>query len=80
VNYFLKEEKKQFVDAQNEPHEVVLLTEEFWCGIYALHGDSYPASFDAFAENMFIVKFSFFPWGEIYVSDEALYETTNKLN
>jgi predicted ATPase len=36
-------------------------------------GDSYPASFDAFAENMYS-KIFILPLGEIYVSDEARYE------
>jgi hypothetical protein len=34
----------------------------------------------SFAENMCTARFSFFPLGEIYVSDEARYETTSKQN
>jgi predicted ATPase len=38
-------------------------------------GDSYPASFDVICrEHVYSKIFSFFPWEEIYVSDEALWK------
>jgi predicted ATPase len=75
VNYFLKEEK-QFVDASNESHDVVFIDRGIPDILAYMHyiGDSYPASLTSFAENMCTARFSFFPWEEIYVSDEARYE------
>jgi predicted ATPase len=68
-------EGRKNTNAQNEPHDVVLLTRNSWCfGLY-VHWDSYPASFDAVCrEHIYSKIFILPPWEEIYTSDEARYE------
>ncbi|MFT5715331.1 MAG: putative ATPase [Flavobacterium sp.] len=73
----LEGRKKQFTNAQNEPHNVVFIDRGIPDVLAYMHyiGDSYPASFDAVCrEHTYSKIFILPPWEEIYVSDEARYE------
>lgn len=73
----LEGRKKQFVDASNEPHEVVFIDRGIPDVLAYMHyiGDSYPASFDTVCrEHIYTKIFILPPWEAIYVSDEARYE------
>jgi predicted ATPase len=73
----LEGRKKQFLNAQNEPHEIVFLDRGIPDVLAYMHyiGDSYPSFFDAVCrENTYTKIFILPPWEEIYVSDDARYE------
>ncbi|PWA05435.1 AAA family ATPase [Flavobacterium psychrotolerans] len=73
----LEGRKKQFKNAQNEPHEIVFLDRGIPDILAYMHyiGDSYPAFFDAACkEHIYSKIFILPPWEEIYVSDDARYE------
>jgi predicted ATPase len=73
----LEGRKKQFINAQNEPHDVVFIDRGIPDVLAYMHyiGDSYPASFDAVCRQHIYSKiFILPPWEEIYRSDEARYE------
>jgi predicted ATPase len=73
----LEGRKKQFLDAQKEPNEVVFIDRGIPDVLAYMHyiGDSYPASFDAICREFRYSKiFILPPWQEIYISDEARYE------
>jgi predicted ATPase len=65
----LEGRKKQFVDAQNEPHEVVFIDRGIPDVLAYMHyiGDSYPASFDAICREHVYSKFSFFLPGKKFM-------------
>ena len=70
--------KKQFAQALEESHELVFLDRGIPDVLAYMHyiGDSYPASFDdACKEHKYSKIFILPPWKEIYVSDDARYET-----
>ncbi len=73
----LEGRKKQYQNAQNEPHEIVFLDRGIPDVLAYMHyiGDSYPSHFDhACKENIYSKIFILPPWEEIYESDEARYE------
>lgn len=73
----LEGRKKQFDNAQQEPHEIVFLDRGIPDVLAYMHyiGDSYPAFFDqACRDNIYSRIFILPPWEEIYESDEARYE------
>ena len=73
----LEGRKKQYLEAQNEPHEVVFIDRGIPDVLAYMHyiGDSYPSFFDdACRENIYSEVYILPPWKEIYVSDEARYE------
>jgi predicted ATPase len=73
----LEGRKKQYLEAQNESHEIVFIDRGIPDVLAYMHyiGDSYPAFFDAACrENVYSEVFILPPWKEIYVSDEARYE------
>ncbi len=73
----LEGRKKQYYNAQKEPHEVVFLDRGIPDVLAYMHyiGDSYPAFFDlACRDNKYYKIFILPPWKEIYVSDEERYE------
>ncbi len=73
----LEGRKKQYLEALNEPHEVVFIDRGIPDVLAYMHyiGDSYPSFFDAACrENIYSEVYILPPWKEIYVSDEARYE------
>jgi predicted ATPase len=73
----LEGRKKQYLEAQNESHEIVFIDRGIPDVLAYMHyiGDSYPPFFDiACRENVYSEVFILPPWKEIYVSDEARYE------
>jgi predicted ATPase len=73
----LEGRKKQYLEAQNEPHEVVFIDRGIPDVLAYMHyiGDSYPSFFDAACrENIYSEVYILPPWKEIYISDEARYE------
>ena len=73
----LEGRKKQFLNAQQEPHEIVFLDRGIPDVLAYMHyiGDSYPAHFDhACRENLYSRIFILPPWEEIYTSDDERYE------
>jgi predicted ATPase len=73
----LEGRKKQFLDAHNEPHNIVFIDRGIPDILAYMHyiGDSYPASFDeACKEHLYSKIFILPPWEEIYVSDQERYE------
>jgi predicted ATPase len=81
VNYFLKEEKNN-LDASEWIAWRCFIDRGIPILAYMHYmGDSYPASFDVICrEHVYSKIFILPPWEEIYVSDEARYETTSKQN
>ncbi len=70
--------KKQYRQAIEENHEIVFLDRGIPDVLAYMHyiGDSYPASFDdACREHKYTKIFILPPWKDIYVSDDARYET-----
>jgi predicted ATPase len=73
----LEGRKKQFHNAQNEPHDIVFLDRGIPDVLAYMHyiGDSYPAFFDlACREHIYTKIFILPPWEEIYESDNERYE------
>jgi predicted ATPase len=73
----LEGRKKQFYNAQKEPHNIVFLDRGIPDVLAYMHyiGDSYPAFFDlACRENIYTKIFLLPPWEEIYESDNERYE------
>ena len=73
----LEGRKKQFANAQLEPHKIVFLDRGIPDILAYMHyiGDSYPSFFDvACRQNKYTKIFILPPWEEIYESDEARYE------
>ena len=73
----LEGRKKQYNNAQNEPHQIVFLDRGIPDVLAYMHyiGDSYPAFFDvACKEHIYSKIFILPPWEEIYESDDARYE------
>ena len=73
----LEGRKKQFTNAQNEPHDIIFIDRGIPDVLAYMHyiGDSYPASFDVICkEHVYSKIFILPPWEEIYISDEARYE------
>ncbi|WP_269227398.1 ATP-binding protein [Flavobacterium eburneipallidum] len=73
----LEGRKKQFENAQNEPHEIVFIDRGIPDVVAYMDyiGDSYPAHFDlACREYQYSKIFILPPWEEIYVSDAERYE------
>lgn len=73
----LEGRKKQFINAKNEPHEVVFLDRGIPDVLAYMHyiGDTYPDSFDLTCrENMYTKIFILPPWEDIYISDNERYE------
>lgn len=73
----LEGRKKQFHNAQNEPHDIVFLDRGIPDVLAYMHyiGDSYPAFFDlACREHIYTKIFLLPPWEEIYESDNERYE------
>lgn len=73
----LEGRKKQFQNAQNEPHEIVFIDRGIPDVLAYMHyiGDSYPSFFDeACKEYKYSKIFILPPWEEIYISDDARYE------
>ena len=73
----LEGRKKQFRNAQDEPHDLVFLDRGIPDVLAYMHyiGDSYPAFFDAACkEHNYTKIFILPPWEEIYVSDDERYE------
>ena len=73
----LEGRKKQFRNAQTEPHDLVFLDRGIPDVLAYMHyiGDSYPAFFDlACKEHPYTKIFILPPWEEIYVSDDERYE------
>ncbi len=74
----LEGRKKQFQCALEEPHDKIFLDRGIPDVLAYMHyiGDSYPAFFDAACREFRYTKiFILPPWEEIYISDEARYET-----
>ena len=74
----LEGRKKQFENAQLEPHKIVFLDRGIPDILAYMHyiGDSYPSFFDAACrQNKYTKIFILPPWEEIYESDEARYES-----
>ncbi|TGD56775.1 AAA family ATPase [Flavobacterium humi] len=73
----LEGRKKQFNNAQKEPHDVVFLDRGIPDVLAYMHyiGDSYPAFFDAACrENKYTKIFILPPWEDIYIADNERYE------
>ena len=73
----LEGRKKQFHNAQKEPHDIVFLDRGIPDVLAYMHyiGDSYPAFFDlACREHIYTKIFLLPPWEEIYESDNERYE------
>ncbi len=73
----LEGRKKQYKNAQEEPHNLVFIDRGIPDVLAYMHyiGDSYPAFFDeACREHLYTKIFILPPWEEIYISDEARYE------
>ncbi len=73
----LEGRKKQFYNAQNEPHDIVFLDRGIPDVLAYMHyiGDSYPSFFDlACREHIYTKIFLLPPWEEIYESDNERYE------
>lgn len=73
----LEGRKKQFVNAQNEAHDVVFLDRGIPDVLAYMHyiGDSYPAFFDvACRDNKYTKIFILPPWEDIYIADNERYE------
>ena len=73
----LEGRKKQFYNAQKEPHDFVFLDRGIPDVLAYMHyiGDSYPAFFDlACREHIYTKIFLLPPWEEIYESDNERYE------
>jgi predicted ATPase len=73
----LEGRKKQFLDAHQEPHNIVFLDRGIPDVLAYMHyiGDSYPSSFDtACIEHIYSKIFILPPWEDIYVSDKERYE------
>lgn len=73
----LEGRKKQFYNAQKEPHDIVFLDRGIPDVLAYMHyiGDSYPAFFDlACREHTYAKIFVLPPWEEIYESDNERYE------
>lgn len=73
----LEGRKKQFHNANNEPHEVVFLDRGIPDVLAYMHyiGDSYPSFFDqACRDHLYTKIFILPPWEEIYISDDERYE------
>jgi predicted ATPase len=73
----LEGRKKQFVSAQNEPHETVFIDRGIPDVLAYMHyiGDAYPTGFDlACREHVYSKIFVLPPWEEIYISDDERYE------
>ena len=73
----LEGRKKQFHNAQNEPHDIIFLDRGIPDVLAYMHyiGDSYPAFFDlACREHIYTKIFLLPPWEEIYESDNERYE------
>ena len=69
--------KKQFHNAQKEPHNIVFLDRGIPDVLAYMHyiGDSYPAFFDqACRDHIYTKIFLLPPWEEIYISDNERYE------
>ena len=78
----LEGRKKQFKNAQNEPHEIVFLDRGIPDVLAYMHyiGDSYPSFFDAACkEHIYSKIFILPPWEEIYVSDDERYRFIKQL-
>ena len=74
----LEGRKKQFVNAQNEPHNIVFIDRGIPDVLAYMHyiGDSYPDFFDTDCRNHIYTKiFILPPWEDIYTSDNERYET-----
>lgn len=73
----LEGRKKQFLSAQDEPHDLVFIDRGLPDVLAYMHyiGDPYPAGFDqACREHIYSRIFVLPPWEEIYVSDAERYE------
>jgi predicted ATPase len=73
----LEGRKKQFIDAQQEPHNFIFLDRGIPDVLAYMHyiGDSYPAFFEtACREHIYSKIFILPPWEDIYVSDKERYE------
>lgn len=73
----LEGRKKQFHNAQKEPHNIVFLDRGIPDVLAYMHyiGDSYPAFFDqACRDHIYTKIFLLPPWEEIYISDNERYE------
>jgi predicted ATPase len=73
----LEGRKKQFHNAQKEPHDIVFLDRGIPDVLAYMHyiGDSYPAFFDqACRDHIYTKIFLLPPWEEIYISDNERYE------
>ena len=73
----LEGRKKQFYNAQKEPHDIVFLDRGIPDVLAYMHyiGDSYPSFFDqACREHIYTKIFLLPPWEEIYESDNERYE------
>lgn len=73
----LEGRKKQFYNAQKEPHNIVFIDRGIPDVLAYMHyiGDSYPAFFDlACREHIYTKIFLLPPWEEIYESDNERYE------
>lgn len=73
----LEGRKKQYLEALNEPHQIVFIDRGIPDVLAYMHyiGDSYPVFFEtACIENSYSEVFILPPWKEIYVGDEARYE------
>ena len=77
IELLLEGRKKQFYNAQNEPHDIVFLDRGIPDVLAYMHyiGDSYPAFFDlACREHIYTKILLLPPWEEIYESDNERYE------
>jgi len=73
----LEGRKKQFHNAQKEPHDIVFLDRGIPDVLAYMHyiGDSYPAFFDqACRDHIYTKIFLLPPWEDIYISDNERYE------
>lgn len=73
----LEGRKKQFINASNEPHEIVFLDRGIPDVVAYMDfiGDDYPIEFvTACRENIYTKAYILTPWKEIYKSDTERYE------
>ena len=73
----LEGRKKQFLDAHQEPHNIVFLDRGIPDVLAYMHyiGDSYPSFFEAACKEHIYSKIFILPsWEDIYVSDQERYE------
>lgn len=73
----LEGRKKQFLEAKQEPHNVVFIDRGIPDVLAYMHyiGDSYPTFFqEACREHIYSKIFILPPWEDIYVSDHERYE------